>query len=139
MYSSRDKTSPPEVKGYAALHRFQVKLKGTARLGAIIDLVLKNGASGVSGPVWEHSRSEELQRQAAVAALERARRLAEALTQSQGLKITGVEKISTGLHSRPFMAAGTYMAAKAGAPTTPIEVGEEEIRASVQVVFLVKP
>ena len=140
VYAAKDKSNPPEVKGYEALHRFQVRVKGPERLGAIIDLALKNGASGVNGPFWEHSRLEELQREAAVAALERARRLAEALAQSQGLKVTGVEKISTGLHFRPLPAAGLARTMTAAAPaTTPIEVGEEEIQASVQAVFQVKP
>ena len=139
VYAAKDKTNPPEVKGYEALHRFQVRVKGPERLGAIIDLALKNGASGVSGPFWEHSRLEELQRGAAVAALERARRLAEALAQSQGLKVTGVEKISTGLHFRPLAVAGMSQKMMAAAPATPIEVGEEAIQASVQAVFQVKP
>jgi hypothetical protein len=140
VYAPKDKTAPPEIKGYEAVHRLQVKIKGPARLGAIIDLALKNGASGVSGPVWAHSRLEELQREAAVAALERAQRLAEALAQAQGLKIKGVEKISTGLHFIPMRAGGEFraMAPGAAAAPTPIEVGEEEIKASVQVVFQVK-
>lgn len=139
VFAAKDKTNPPEVKGYEALHRFQVRVKGPERLGAIIDLALKNGASGVNGPIWEHSRLEELQRGAAVAALERARRLAEALAQSQGLKVTGVEKISTGLHFRPLTAAGMPQRMMAAAPATPIEVGEEAVQATVQAVFQVKP
>lgn len=138
VYATKDKSGPPEIKGYLAVHRFQVKVKGTARLGSVIDLALKNGASGVNGPFWEHSRLEELQQQAAVAALGQARRLAEALAQSQGLKITGVEKISTS-HFMPMRAGGEAMRMTAAAPTTPIEVGEEEIKASVQAVFQVKP
>ena len=137
VYAPKDKASPPEIKGYQAVHRLQVKIKGPERLGKIIDLALKNGASGVSGPYWEHSRIEELQRQAAVAALERARKMAEALAQAQGLKITGVEKISTGIHFRP--RGGGEFRAMAAAPGTPIEVGEEEIKATVQAVFQVKP
>jgi uncharacterized protein YggE len=137
VYAGKDKANPPEIKGYEALHRFQARVKGPERLGAIIDVALKNGASGVNGPFWEHSRLEELQRQAAVVALERARRLAEALAQSQGLKVTGVEKISTGLQARPFPVVARSMAAAAPA-ATPIEVGEEEIKASVQAVFQVK-
>ena len=75
-----------------------------------------------------------------MAALERARRLAEALAQAQGLKLTGVEKISTGVHFRPFRGYGEARTMAApGAPPTPIEVGEEEIKASVQVVFQLKP
>jgi uncharacterized protein YggE len=141
VYAPKDKSGPPEIKGYQAVHRLQVKAKGPERLGAIIDLALKSGASGVNGPFWEHSRIEELQRQAAVAALERARRLAEALAQAQGLKITGVEKITTGVQPRPIPRFGEAraMAGGAAAPTTPIEVGEEEIKASIQAVFQVKP
>lgn len=139
IYAPKDKTGPPEIRGYEAVNRLQVKLKGPERLGSSIDLALKNGASGVSGPFWEHSRLEELQRQAAVAALERARRLAEALAQSQGLKIIGVEKISTGIHFRPLRGGGEFKALAAAPVTTPIEVGEEEIKASVQAVFQVKP
>ncbi|HEY9073174.1 MAG TPA: SIMPL domain-containing protein [Desulfobaccales bacterium] len=139
VYAPKTKSGPPVIKAYQAVHRFQVKLKGPERLGAVIDLALKNGASGVNGPFWEHSRLEELQRQAAVAALKRARRLAEALAQSQGLKIKGVEKISTGLHYQPFRAGGEGMRMAPAAPATPIEVGEEEIRASVQVVFQLGP
>lgn len=138
VYAPKDKTSPPEIKGYQAVHRLQVNIKGPERLGAVIDLALKSGASGVSGPFWEHSRIEELQRQAAVAALEKARKMAEALAQAQGLKITGVEKISTGIHFRPLRGGGEFKA-MAAAPATPIEVGEEEIKASVQAVFQVKP
>ncbi|MCL4502327.1 MAG: SIMPL domain-containing protein [Deltaproteobacteria bacterium] len=138
VYAAKNRTNPPEVKGYEALHRFQVRVKGPERLGAIIDLALKNGASGVNGPFWEHSRLEELQRAAAVAALEKARKMAEALAQAQGLKITGVEKISTGILFRPLRGAAEGKAFTA-APTTPIEVGEEEIRASVQAVFQVQP
>lgn len=139
VYASQDKSGPPEIKGYQAVHRFQVRVKGPARLGSIIDLALKNGASGVNGPSWEHSRLEELQREAAVAALGRARRLTEALAQAEGLKIKGVEKISTGQQFRPFRAAGEAMRLGAAASATPIEVGEEEIRANVQVVFQLKP
>jgi hypothetical protein len=132
-------TGIPEIKGYRALHRFQVRLKGTERTGAIIDLALKSGASGVNGPFWEHSRAEELQRQAAVMALERARQMAETLGQAQGLKISGVEKISTGIHFRPLRGGGEFKALGAAPAATPIEVGEEEIKASVQAVFSVKP
>jgi len=141
VYAPKVKSGPLEIKGYQAVHRLQVKVQGPARLGAVIDLALKNGASGINGPFWEHSRAEELQRQAAVAALERARRLAEALAQSQGLKIKGVEKISTGIRFLPLGGPGEAMrlASGASAPATPIEVGEEEIKASVQAVFLVEP
>ncbi len=139
VYAAKDKSSPPEIKAYRAVNQLEVKVLDVARLGSVIDTALKNGASQVRGPFWGHAHQEELQRQAAVNALERARRLAEALAQAAGLKIKGVDKISTGIRFLPPRGAGeTYL--KAASPTpTPIEVGEEEIRANIQAVFLVSP
>jgi uncharacterized protein YggE len=141
VYSPRNKSKPPEIKAYRADNRLQVKLLDVARLGAVIDTALKNGVSRVNGPYWSHSRLEELQRQAAVNALERAKALAQALAQAAGVKIKGVDKISTGIRFIAPRAAGrVFLEAKAAAPVpTPIEVGEEEIRAHIQAVFLISP
>jgi uncharacterized protein YggE len=139
VYSPKDKSSPPEIKAYRADNRVEVKVLDAARLGKVMDTALKNGASRVNGPFWGHARIEELQRQAAVNALERARALAEALAQAAGVKIKGVDKISTGVRFiAPRAAGANYLAAKA-APPTPLEVGEEEIRAQIQAVFLIGP
>ena len=139
VHSYKDKSSPPEIKGYRAVNQLEVKVLDVARLGTVIDTAMKNGVTKVNGPYWSHSRIEELQRQAAVNALERARRLAEALAQAAGLKIKSVDKISTGIRIiAPRGAGEAYQMAKAASPT-PIEVGEEEINAHIQAVFLVSP
>jgi hypothetical protein len=139
VHAYKDKSSPPEIKGYRAVNQLEVKVLDVARLGTVIDTAMKNGATRVNGPYWSHSRFEELQRQAAVNALERARRLAEALAQAAGLKIKGVEKISTAIRIiAPRGAGEARLMAKEASPT-PIEVGEEEIRAHIQAVFLVSP
>ncbi|HLD47550.1 MAG TPA: SIMPL domain-containing protein, partial [Desulfobaccales bacterium] len=77
VHAYKDKSSPPEIKGYRAANQLEVKILDVARMGPVIDTAMKNGATRVNGPYWSHSRLEELQRQAAVNALERARRLAE--------------------------------------------------------------
>jgi uncharacterized protein YggE len=139
VYAAKSKHAPPEIKAYRALNRLEVKVRDVPRLAGVIDTAWKNGAARINGPFWSHSRIEELQRQAAVDALGRARRLAEALAQAAGLKIKGVDKISTGIRLlSPRPVGEAFMMAKA-APPTPIEVGEEEIRAHIQAVFLVGP
>jgi uncharacterized protein len=141
VHSYQDKSSPPEIKGYRAVNRLEVKVMNVARLGPVIDTALKSGATRVNGPYWSHSRIEELQWQAAVNALERARHLAEALAQAAGVKIKSLDKISTGVRILSPRGAGeAYMMTKAApASATPIEVGEEEIKANVQAVFLISP
>ena len=139
VHAYQDKSSPPEIKGYQAVNQLEVKVLDLARLGNVIDTARKNGATRVNGPYWSHSRLEELQRQAAVNALERARRLADALAQAAGLKIKAVDKISTAMRIiAPRGAGEARLMAKAASPT-PLEVGEEEIRAHIQAVFLVSP
>ena len=139
VHSYRDKSSPAEIKGYRAVNQVEVKVMEVARLGTVIDTALKSGATRVNGPYYSHSRLEELQRQAAVNALERARRLAEALAQAAGLKIKAVDKISTGIRSIGPRAAGESRLMAKEASSTPLEVGEEEISAHIQAVFLVSP
>ena len=119
VYSYKEKSSPPEIKGYRAVNQLEVKVLDVARLGTVIDTAMKNGATRVNGPYWSHSRLEELQRQAA------------------GLKIKGVDKISTGIRIiAPRGAGEARLMAKEASPT-PLEVGEEEITAHLQAVFLV--
>ena len=139
VHSYKDKSSPPEIKGYRVVNQIEVKVLDVARLGTVMDTAMKNGATRVNGPYWSHSRLEELQRQAAVNALERARRLADALAQAAGLKIKGVDKISTTIRIMAPRGAGeTHLMAKAASPP-PLEVGEEAISAHIQAVFLVSP
>ena len=139
VHSYRDKSSPSEINGSRAVNQVEVKVMEVARLGTVIDTALKSGATRVNGPYYSHSRLEELQRQAAVNALERARRLAEALAQAAGLKIKAVDKISTGIRSIGPRAAGESRLMAKEASSTPLEVGEEEISAHIQAVFLVSP
>lgn len=137
--SYKDKTKPGEITGYQAIHRFKMEVRDLARLGTVFDTALKNGASRVNGPYWGHSRVEELQRQAAVEALAKAQRLAAALAQAAGVKIKGLQQVST--HQRlifPRPSGEVFVAAKRETPT-PVEVGEEEIRANVTAVFVITP
>jgi uncharacterized protein len=138
--AAKDKTRPAEITGYQAVNRFQVKVRRLDKLGAVIDTALANGASRVNGPYWAHSRQEDLQREAAVEALGRARRLAEALAQGAGVKIKGLKNLSTGIrYLSPRAAAEPFLAARGAAPPTPVEVGEEEIKAAVTAVFELAP
>jgi len=139
LRSYKDKAKPEAIIGYQAIHRLKVEVRDLARLGTVMDTAFQNGASRVNGPHWEHSRLEELQRQAAVEAYAKARRLAEALAQAAGVKIKGLQRLSTQpQHFYPRANMETFAAAPRQTPT-PIEVGEEEIKARVAAVFAVGP
>lgn len=137
----KGKIMTDEIAGYRASHRFKVELRDLQKIGQLSDTALKNGANQVQGPFFSHSQQEDLQRQAAVKALERARKLADALAQAAGLKVTGVEEINTthDLHPRMFGLAKAAAPAGSQEAETPIEVGEITFRARLTVTFALAP
>lgn len=130
------------IAGYRVAHTFRVELKDLSRIGQVSDAAVKNGAHRVQGPYFDHSQKEELQQQAAVLALKRARELAEALAKAASLKVTRLQRVSTAPPYRPLRAATLAeraMAPGEAAPETPIEVGEEKFQARVTAIFEVGP
>ncbi len=134
VYTPPDKGRQPKVAAYRARHTYRVRLGDIALVGPVIDAGLAQGATQVQGPRWEHSNAPELQRRAAVQALEQARKMAEALAGAEKLQIKRLLQVST--HAAvPAPPPGLARALAPEAAATPIEVGEEEIRASVEAVF----
>jgi len=138
----KQKITTDEIAGYRAYHRFKVELKDLGKIGQVSDTALKNGANKVDGPYFRHSQEEDLQRQAAVKALERARKLADALAQAAGLKVKRVMVISTrhGIRPREFALAKAVSRARGDqAVETPIEIGDITFKANLTVTFELAP
>lgn len=138
LYTYGNKGQKPVISGFRASSGFQVRLKDTARLGDLIDLGVQHGANEIQGPMWEHSKLETLTQEAAVLALQQARQMAEVLGRSQGLKVKRLLKVSTSFRVAPFPRDDARMMrapVAAEAPATPIEVGEQEIRAQIEALF----
>jgi uncharacterized protein len=137
----KEKLRKDEIAGYRASHRFQVELRDLAKLGPVADTALKNGANEVHGPYFSHTKEEDLRNQAVVKALERARKLADALAQAAGLKVVQVKKMSTShaIHPRFEMAKAAPMAAPGRGVDTPIEVGDITYRARLTVTYELAP
>ena len=136
----KGKIKTDEIAGYRASHRFQVELRDLEKIGLIADTALKNGANEVQGPYFSHTQQEDLQNQAAVKALERARKLAEALAQASGLKVKRVTKMSTTQTIHPRVFSMAKAAPPAGAEVeTPIEVGDITFQARLTVSFELAP
>jgi len=137
----QEKVRETVVVGYQALHLFEVGLRDLGKVGKVSDVGLKGGATRVEGPVYDHTKREELQRQAAVAALTRARKLAEALAQTSGMKVKRLQSVTT----RPEYRSRTRKKAKAAGgasedePETVMEVGEEKFEAQVTAIFELSP
>jgi uncharacterized protein YggE len=137
LYTYGDKGKKPAITGYRASNGFQVTIKELNRLGDLIDLATQQGVNDIQGPLWQHSRLDALVQEAGVQALQKAKQMAEALAQSQGLKIKRLLKVSTGPRMAPYPREMKSLAPAGAAESaaTPIEVGEQEIRTSIEAVF----
>jgi uncharacterized protein YggE len=137
----KGKIKTDEIAGYRATNRFQVELRDLEKIGLVADTALKNGANEVQGPYFSHTQQEDLQNQATVKALERARKLAEALAQASGLKVKRVTRMSTtqNIHPRVFAMAKAAPPAGAAEVTTPIEVGDITYQSRLTVTFELAP
>jgi uncharacterized protein YggE len=135
-YGERGKK--PAITGYRVSNNFQITIKDLSRLGDLIDLAVRQGVNEMYGPFWEHAKIDALTQEASVQALQKAKELAAALAASQGLKIKRLHKVSTRGRSIPVpREEGRMIAAAPGSDkiATPMEVGEQEIRAAVDAVF----
>jgi len=138
----KEKIKTDEITGYRAYHRFEVELRDLAKLGPVADTALRNGANEVMGPYFGHTQQEDLQNQATVKALERARKLADALAQATGLKVKRVTRMSTthNLYPRGFaMAKAAPPAGLERDVQTAIEVGDITYQSRLTVTFELAP
>jgi uncharacterized protein YggE len=137
----KNRVMTDEITGYRATHRFQVELRDLDKIGQVADTALKSGANEVQGPFFGHTQQEDLQNQAAVKALERARKLADALAAASGLKVKRVIKMSTAqaIHPRMFSMAKAAPPAGAAQVETPIEVGDMTYQSRLTVTYELAP
>ena len=123
------------ISGYSAGNSVTVKVRPIARAGRAVDAVTAAGVNEVSGPSFDRSDRDALYRSALANALAAARAKATALANAAGVSLGRVTRIDEGEGVPtpvPF-----YAARAAGADTTPIEPGTEEVRATITVTFAV--
>ena len=127
-----DKDNRLRPKGYRASNSVILETKSIDKLGAFIDEASKVDVSRIGSLTFSTDRDEELRKEAAVKAVQKARKIAEDLAKAAGLTIKKIIKLSYSPRGpvRPFR-----MEAMAAAARTPIEVGEMSIEESVDVVF----
>jgi hypothetical protein len=127
-----DKDNRLRPKGYRARNSVTLETKSIDKLGAFIDEASNAGVSRIGTITFSTDRDEELRKEAAVKAVQQARKIAEDLAKAAGLDIKKIIKLTYSPRGpvRPYR-----MEAMAAAVRTPIEVGEMSIEESVHVVF----
>jgi uncharacterized protein len=135
---------PPEcmpksvITGYKASNSLTVTLDGNADVGEAIDTAVEAGANNINGAYFfvSQERQEQIREGLIEDAIGNARSRADRAASAVDMNITGVKSIN--LNDVYFPIYDQRVAsAEAGAATTPILPGEQEISMTVQVTYFI--
>jgi uncharacterized protein len=137
----RPSDEPPRIRGYRATNQVSVRTTDLERLGRLIDAGLEAGANRLAGVAFELRDARAAQALALQRAVEEARAAAETIAATLGVRLGPVLDASTSAEPpRPFPGPMAMRAEVAMdmAPVTPIEPGEQTVRAMASVVFAIE-
>ncbi len=134
----RPPNSRPEITGYIARNQISVETSDTTGVGRLIDLAAQAGANRISGLHFTLEDRDKAQEQALRAATADAKRQAETIAASLGVRLGRVLRATTSQPGTitPNAYRGAGMAMEARAPT-PIEPGEVRVEASILVTYAI--
>jgi uncharacterized protein YggE len=129
-------------RGYVARNSIEVRVDDVGRVGELLEAVVKQGATSVSGPRFDVKDQGKLEREALRRAVTNARLKAEAAAAGAGRAIDRLLKIDESgggpQQPMPLSFARTVGAAEAGNAAPPVAVGQIEVRSQVTVTFTLK-
>lgn len=136
----RPDQTTPAVRGYRVMNTVTVTLDDVNRVGSVIDAALGAGANRVNGVRFGLRDPQAFRQRAIDDAVRRARADAEALAASLGVGLGMVREAYTAdvgtvqpvMYERMAMAADMAQSAP-----TPINPGEQTVRATVVIVYAI--
>jgi uncharacterized protein YggE len=123
-----------DIIGYTASNSVAVTLSALGSAGKVVDAAVAAGANEVDGPNLTTADQDSLYRSALTAAVADARAKAQALAAAGGVHVGAVQSIEEDNASSPIYDQHAPAAAPA---STPVEVGSQQVTASVTVSFAV--
>lgn len=136
-----DRPQPPRIVGYRVDNSVQVKVRALAKLGAILDAVVRSGANNVNGISFAVAQPEPILDKARTNAVSDARRKAELYATAAGVKVGRVLYIteSGGMMPPPSPRFYAMEAAQAKDSSVPIATGEQTMESTVQIIYAIEP
>jgi uncharacterized protein YggE len=130
----RNESGSPKIDGYRVSNQVKIVVRDLDKLGGLLDALVKSGSNQLGSIAFGLSNQDALADEARVQAVKSARKRAELYAKAAGRKVGEVLSISESAIAvpRPMMRNAMMMAEAADVP---IAVGENEITASVHVVF----
>lgn len=125
--------SVPRMEGYRVSNDVTVIVRDLARLGPLLDQLVKLGANRIGGLSFDIDKIEALQNEARKKAVANARQRAELYATAAGARIGKVLVISEDVPQ--IVPRGPMMARAAAAESVPIAEGSQEITARITVTY----
>lgn len=119
-----------DIIGYGASNSVTATIANVSRAGDVVDAAVAAGANEVDGPSLTISDQTSLYNTALKAAIADARAKAQVLADASGLHVGAVASVEENAGSGPLPFTD-----KTAVGSAPIEVGTQQITASVTVVF----
>lgn len=127
---------PPRFIGYQVTNQVTVRVRQMARLGAILDAVVSNGANNISGPSFSLDDDSAAQRDARDKAMKRAQGQAMDYARRAGFSGVQLLAVSEGISNvSPMDMKRAPMEMVAAAPPPPIEGGQVGTSVTVNVTY----
>ncbi len=126
----------PVITGYQASNQLTVRFRDIAKSGAILDILVKEGANQINGPTLSLDQPEAAQNEARIDAIKQARARADLYAKATGLKvkrIISMSEVDTGSGGPVLMQ--TMARDASSSPKSEILPGEQSVGISVSVVF----
>ena len=128
-------TGPNTITGYRASNRVTLKLRDMTQIAPMIDLLVGAGANEIGGINFTIAQPSKLLDDARTEAIADARRKAEIYAKAAGVALGMPLSVTESGSPGPMM-----MRSKAGfAAPAPVAPGEETLRMSVSVSWMIKP
>jgi len=125
------------IVGYNVTNTITVTVRDILKVGNVLDLAIKEGANVSSGIQFSIADTEKYYNEALKQAVKNAKGKAEAIGEAIGVEIkvpVSVVEISYGGRTVVY-ADIEQMSAKAESVSTPVETGEMDINATVEVTY----
>ena len=123
----------PTITSYEVNNQLSIRYREIDRLGELLDAVVKSGSNRVGSLIFGNSDEDQHRDEARRLAVADARHRAELYAEAAGVELGEILSIAEAGAAQPRPMLRTAMMAEAD--FVPIAAGENEIRASVQVIF----
>ena len=128
----------PRISGYEVVNEIKVTIRNLDKIGAVIDLAVKNGINRVQNINFYANDSMVQKIQALRQAVSDARIKAETIAASLGKKIVGVKSASGNwFNNQPTPIMKKFQLSLGGDQATDINPGQVVINANAEIVYLI--